>query len=307
MFQLRGIYALAPFVRSVNRAAITAALSFSVLSHAKELRVDSKENVRAIYSAEFPPHAIYEGNGYLGSRYAETCVGALIRFENSQPNDRAIVLSNGHCVSDELWEGKRDPIIDQPVAQVDESLKTFTVFDQFGQVAGALELDRVLYATFKRTDLALLSLKKTYAEIKHENWTEPLTLSSQHPVIGSKFHFFVLGISGILTSGSERGFDCMIDSFASVKEGTREMAFPDSIRYVQSAKCIGQKGSSGAALILKGTRTVIGVNNMGAEFDKSCRSSRSCYGFGQETYLIYSCLNEKNQLDFGRTGCLLDH
>jgi hypothetical protein len=31
------------------------------------------------------------------------------------------------------------------------------------------------------------------------------------------------------------------------------------------------------------------------------------YGYGQETFWLYSCLNSSNQVDLGVAGCLLPH
>jgi len=71
-------------------------------------------------------------------------------------------------------------------------------------------------------------------------------------------------------------------------------------------------------VIKAGTRTVIGVNNTINEDGETCTMNNPCevdqngnrsahrgYGYGQETYWVYSCLNQYNEIDLSVAGCLL--
>ena len=77
---------------------------------------------------------------------------------------------------------------------------------------------------------------------------------------------------------------------------------------------------SGSPVILAGTRTVVGVNNTGNDSGERCTMNNPCeidqngnveahegFSYGQQTYWIYSCLNERLELDLHKAGCLLYH
>ncbi|MEN0059976.1 MAG: hypothetical protein AAGB31_14140, partial [Bdellovibrio sp.] len=92
-----------------------------------------------------------------------------------------------------------------------------------------------------------------------------------------------------------------------------------SIRYSRpGCEVIG--GTSGSPVIRSGSRIVVGVNNTGNESGRNCTMNNPCeidengkmtahkgYTYGQQTYWVYSCLNQYNEVDLQTPGCLLPH
>ncbi len=91
----------------------------------------------------------------------------------------------------------------------------------------------------------------------------------------------------------------------------------DSIRYSKKG-CEVYGGTSGSPVIAKGERVVVGVNNTGNESGKLCTNNNPCEidvngnkkvlkgrGYAQQTYWVYSCLNEEFDIDLSKQGCNL--
>lgn len=242
----------------------------------------------------------YDFEGIVG---LSNCSGSLIQLEGAPDTDPALVLTNGHCYE----RGMPRPgqvIYGRP------SSRRFDLLDANGGSVGRLQASSLLYATMTKTDISLYQLTLTYADIKRLYNVRPLTLSSQHPAIGTPIEV----ISGYWL----RGYTCGVEFFVHelVEEG---YSMSDSIRYTRpGCEVIG--GTSGSPVIATGTRTVVGINNTGNEDGQRCTLNNPCeidehgnvkyirgYSYGQQTYWIYTCLNESRQIDLARPGCLLPH
>ncbi|MGZ3774264.1 MAG: trypsin-like serine peptidase [Pseudobdellovibrionaceae bacterium] len=231
------------------------------------------------------------------------CSGSLIRLENAKDEDNAMVLTNGHC----LETGMPKP--GQAVYGI-QSTRAFKLFNNQDQVVGRLNATQVMYSTMTKTDMTLYKLKETYKEIKQKYDVNPMTLSSQHPSVSTSIE--------VISGYWNRGYSCSIEAFISqLKEGgwTQE----DSIRYSRPG-CLVIGGTSGSPIIQAGTRTVIGINNTGNESGYKCTMNNPCevdetgnvtahkdYSYGQQTYLVYDCLNQFNEIDLNLKDCKLIH
>jgi V8-like Glu-specific endopeptidase len=113
-----------------------------------------------------------------------------------------------------------------------------------------------------------------------------------------------------------RGYSCNIETFVPKLEEDGWVC-EDSIRYSRPG-CETIGGTSGSPVIRAGTRTVIGVNNTGNEDGEKCTMNNPCeidkdgkivfqkgYSYGQQTYWVYSCLNQYNEIDLKVPGCQL--
>src|SRR5690606_36386366 len=87
------------------------------------------------------------------------CSGSLVRAPSSQPDDPALVMSNGHCLQSGS-PGPGEVVRDQP------STRSFTLLDGAGGGLGTLRADRVAYGTMTDTDVWLYQLTSTYAQIE---------------------------------------------------------------------------------------------------------------------------------------------
>lgn len=227
------------------------------------------------------------------------CSGSLVRFDDSTDNDRAMVLSNGHCVR-LLRPGSA--IIDRP------SLKRITFLTPSGEKIGSTVTRKIIYATMTDTDLSLYQLGMTFNEIRTRFSVEPLTLSRQTVQIGDAIE--------IISGYWRRGYSCDVENIVfNLIEG--DWLFKNAIRYSRpGCEVIG--GTSGSPAVLAGTRTVIGVNNTMNERGLRCEINNPCevdedgevffekgIGYAQQVAAIYTCRNDDNNIDLNKPGCTL--
>lgn len=231
------------------------------------------------------------------------CSGSLIRLENSRDEDKALILTNGHC----LETGMPKP---GQFVYGQQSSRTFKLFNDQDRVVGRLTATQIVYSTMTKTDMTIYKLKESYKDIKSLYGVNPLTLSSQHPSVSEPIE--------VISGYWNRGYSCSIEAFITqLKESG--WTTDDSIRYSRPG-CIVIGGTSGAPVIRAGTRTVIGVNNTGSESGHKCTMNNPCevdengnvtahkdYSYGQETYWVYSCLNQFNEVDLSLKDCELPH
>ena len=158
--------------------------------------------------------------------------------------------------------------------------------------------------------MTLYKVKETYAEIKAKYNINAMTLSSAHPSIGDQME--------VISGYWYRGYSCNIEAFINtLKED--QWTMNDSIRYSRPG-CLVIGGTSGSPIVAKGTRIVIGINNTGNESGRKCTMNNPCeidekgnikaergFSYGQQTYWVYSCLNQYNEVDLSVPGCLLPH
>ena len=243
------------------------------------------------------------GYDFEGIVALSNCSGGLIQLETSRDTDLALVLTNGHCYEyGFIADGK--VIVDQP------SRRRFQLMDSQAKTVGTLNATKVVYATMTKTDMTIYQLQETYAEIKTKYNIRPLMLSARPPLVKDA--------TQILSGYWRKGYSCGIDAIIEkLKEG--DWTCEQSFRYSQPG-CETIGGTSGSPVILTGTRTVIGVNNTGNENGEACTENNPCevdshgnisyqkgYSYGQQTYWLYSCLSDTNQLDLNKPGCLLPH
>jgi hypothetical protein len=249
--------------------------------------------LRAEISSDVTPAYDFRGIVALSN-----CSGSLVRFDDSQDADRAMVLSNGHCF------GLIDP---GRVIQNQSQSRSFDVLGAEAQKLGTVRADRILYATMTKTDMILYQLRETYAEIRDRFDVEALTLSREGPELGTEIE--------VLSGYWKRGYSCSVEAIApTLREG--RWSFVDSIRYTSSCNTIG--GTSGSPVLASGTRLVVAVNNTGNTAGRRCEVNNPCevnedgsvvyqkgYSYAQQTSWIYSCRNAEGVIDLAVSGCLL--
>ncbi len=236
----------------------------------------------------------------------DNCSGSLVRFEHSNDADRAMVMTNGHCVPMGMFGGFIKPgehLFRKPAK------RSFKFLNHDGSLSqNSVVSTQILFATMTGTDVALYELELSYAQIKSRFEIDPLTLDSRRPTEGEAIE--------ILSGYWQRGYSCQIDGFVyKMKEDA--YTWVDSIRYSRSGcKTIG--GTSGSPILSVNTRKVIGVNNTGSEDGKPCTMNNPCevsaegavyaekgLSYGQQTFRFYSCLNADGALDVRVRGCAL--
>jgi V8-like Glu-specific endopeptidase len=244
--------------------------------------------------------AQYNFEGIVG---LDNCSGSVIRLENSRDTDNALVLTNGHC----LETGFPKPgtyVYGKP------SRRAFRLFNAGMEAVGRLTATTIVYSSMTKTDMTIYKLSETYADIKSKYGVNALTLSSQRPTEKTQIE--------VISGYWKRGYSCEIEAFIPHLEEAG-FTWDDSIRYSRpGCQVIG--GTSGSPIIQKDTRTVIGVNNTGSDSGDMCSMNNPCeidsngkktayrgYTYGEQTYWVYSCLNQYNEIDVNVPGCQLHH
>ena len=249
------------------------------------------------------PALLAPGVNFLGTVALNNCSGALVRFRQSRPDDRALVLTNGHCLESGL-PSPGQVITDAP------SRRTFDLMNKdASDVLGTLSAESMLYGTMTDTDVALYLLTDTYTEITQRYGVQPLTVSDKHPTAGAAI--------SIVSAYWRRTYTCSIDNFVSElhEDG---WIFRDAIRYTAKG-CAVIGGTSGAPIIGTDPSQVIGINNTINEQGGRCTRNNPCEvdqngsvvvkkgtGYGEQVYLFYGCLDGTGHgIDLNRAGCSL--
>ncbi len=244
-----------------------------------------------------------ESNGddydFEGIVKLSNCSGSVIHFKGQPLSAKALVLTNGHCLG--------RPFV-RPGAFIlnKKSQRPMKVADS-NRTFHPIRAQKIIYGTMTTTDAAIYEIQRTYRELQ-ELGIRPFELNDRRPEIRTAIN--------IISGYWERGYHCKIDDFVYLLR-EEEWSFSDSIRYTsQGCKTIG--GTSGAPIIMDGTRTVIGVNNTGNQSGRRCTTNNPCEvdrsgrvtvrrgaSYGQQTYLFYGCLNSDYEIDLNLPTCQL--
>ncbi len=245
---------------------------------------------------------VNDGYNYEAIIRLNNCSGSLIRYTTSLDTDRAVVLTNGHC----LEGGMPEP---GTFVYNEASKRRFEVLHpRTAATIGELFATRVIYATMTKTDITLYQLEETYKDIETKFGMRPLTLAKVIANIGDEIE--------IISGYWRKGYACEVESFAeTLREGGYVME--KSLRYSRpGCEIIG--GTSGSPVIAAGTRTVVAINNTINENGRECEMNNPCevqkdgsviakkgYGYAQQTVQIYSCLDQDLKFDLDLEKCRL--
>ena len=229
------------------------------------------------------------------------CSGSLVAFNGQSLESKAIVMTNGHCISapggflkpGEVWANRSAP---RKMKVYDSKMKLHNI-----------EATKILYATMTNTDLAYYELNESYNDIMKRTKVRPFLLDSARPLAGISID--------IISGYWDRGYSCEIDGFVfAMKEDA--WTFTDSVRYTPGCNTIG--GTSGSPIIARGERRVVAINNTSNESGRRCTMNNPCefdeagqvtvrkgVRYGQQTYHTYSCLTPDFRIDLNRAGCEL--
>ncbi|GAB2724369.1 S1 family peptidase [Streptomyces bullii] len=237
---------------------------------------------------------------FAGTVSLSNCSGSVVRMSNSQDDDPALVLTNGHC----LESGFPRPgqvIVDQA------SSRSFGLLNSAGTRVATLRASKIAYATMTDTDAAVYQLTRTYGQIKSAYGIDALTLQGTRPAAGTAI--------SVVSGYWKRIYNCSIDGFVyRLKEG--DWTWKDSVRYTSACNTIG--GTSGSPVVDTATGKVVAVNNTGNEDGERCTVNNPCevdengtvtvrkgINYAQQTYPFAACFGVDNKLDLSASGCTL--
>ncbi|MGW2583534.1 S1 family peptidase [Streptomyces virginiae] len=246
------------------------------------------------------PAATAAAVDFAGTVALSNCSGSVVRAPGSQPNDLALVLSNGHCL-ESGFPAAGEVVKDRP------SSRSFSLLNSAGSKVGTLRASKVAYATMTDTDISIYQLTRTYAQIQSQYGISPLTLDGARPTQGSAIK--------VVSGYWKRIYSCTVDGFAyRLKEG--DWTWKDSVRYTSACNTIG--GTSGSPVVDTVTGKVVAVNNTGNEDGARCTVNNPCevdqngnvtvrqgINYAQQTYIVVPCIAPGNKIDLNRAGCTL--
>jgi V8-like Glu-specific endopeptidase len=264
--------------------------------------------------------AAYSGIGLIKIQQFSTCTGFLLNNRSSAP---AYVVTNAHCIDlISNLPGANEIIINRKIRSWSKAGAplTFTP-NYFAQVAHprrSYEVQKVLYATMKNNDVALLELLPTQGAIAATGIV-PLNLAPKPSPVGEKIA--VVGVPGARVP-FDRQFlhrsTCTLGATVPVQEGI--YTWPQSLRN----RCSVVGGMSGSPLLAGGQ--VVGIiNTSGAEVNLShqrCLIDEPCElrpsptqqprwingndNYGQLLTKITTCFNRQGIFDLFQPSCHLD-
>lgn len=236
---------------------------------------------------------------FNGVAKLSNCSGALFRFKSSVGEDKALVLTNGHCV-------KINSKLIEPNFYVSNLVndREISLFDSNYEIR-SFKASRLVFATLSISDIAIYELNRTYTEL--ENFGIDSFLLSDTPTL--------MGIAIDIPSGKwKQGFRCSTEAeIEALKEG--RWLFHSSIRYSDSG-CNIFGGTSGAPVIASGSREIIAINNTYNSGRNDCSINNPCElkdegfvsfrkrGYAQQTYLLYDCFDFNNKFNIDNKECI---
>jgi V8-like Glu-specific endopeptidase len=235
---------------------------------------------------------------FSGTVALSNCSGAIVRWSSSKASDAAMMLTNGHCVD---FMATREVIVDQP------AVRNVTLLTSSGDTAGTVQTERIIYGTMWKTDVALYELGATYQQLSDQYGVPALTLASAKP---KPKHQPISVISGYWLTE----YKCNLNGFA-YRLHEYVWTWRQSLRYSDGG-CQVIGGTSGSPILDK-DRVQIGINNTINEDGERCTLNNPCEenrkgkisvhlhrGYGQETWIFYTCLSGTD-LDLDKKGCRL--
>ncbi|MDR7281184.1 trypsin-like serine protease [Catenuloplanes atrovinosus] len=228
-----------------------------------------------------------------GAAEVGNCSGSVVRTATSSPDDPALLLTNGHCVSPRPAPGTA--VVDQPDVQ------TVRILDRQGYHRASAGTSRLLYATMTGTDIALYRLDRTYAELG----VKVFTLATAPVAPGTRL--------AVVAPGNR--FECTVDA---VIPQLREGGYQQDDAYRYDAACGPRHGDSGAPLVLADGSTIVGVHGTGNDDGEECTENNPCEvaadgtvrveqgrRYGQRTTMLAACLTTGSVLDLTLPDCTL--
>ena len=247
-----------------------------------------------------PAGADSSAGRFTGTASLPGCSGAVVRWASALDDDRAVVLTNGHCVR-QPYLGARETLVDR------KHWRKIDLLNDRGEVALPARAVRLLYASMYRTDLAVLELRETYADLAEAGVT-PLSLAPRGPSRGDEVR---------IPSGYWREQRSCTTEGTAYRLHEREWDWWRSIRLPALDGCRIRGGYSGSPIVSRDTGLVVGIANTGYVggrrcIDSACEESRrgdvvmrKNMNYGQQTSWLLTCLDAGRSFDLETPGCKL--
>jgi hypothetical protein len=237
---------------------------------------------------------------FTGTARLPGCSGAVVRWPSALEEDPAVVITNGHCVRFPFL-GAREVLVDQ------KQFKRIELLDGRGQVATTVRGTRLAYASMYRTDLAVYELRESYADLAAAGVT-PLTLATEGPARGDRVR---------IPSGYWTEQRACTTTGTAYRLHEQVWDWWRSIRLPALDGCAIRGGYSGSPIVSRETGLVVGIANTGYVGGRRCIDSaceenqrgrvvmRKNMNYGQQTWLLTTCVGADRRFDLSAPGCRL--
>jgi hypothetical protein len=237
---------------------------------------------------------------FTGTARLPGCSGAVVRWPSALEEDPAVVITNGHCVRFPFL-GAREVLVDQ------KQFKRIELLDGRGRVATTVRGTRLAYASMYRTDLAVYELRESYADLAAAGVT-PLTLATAGPARGDRVR---------IPSGYWTEQRACTTTGTAYRLHEQVWDWWRSIRLPALDGCAIRGGYSGSPIVSRETGLVVGIANTGYVGGRRCIDSaceenqrgrvvvRKNMNYGQQTWLLTTCVGADRRFDLAVPGCRL--
>lgn len=238
---------------------------------------------------------------YEGTADFSNCSGFLFKTADAPMSNKALVMTNGHCVTTFLGRMILSP--GQAIANQSKSRSVSIVTERLTKLK--LNTRKLVYATMTGTDMAIYELGLSYQDL-FDRGIRSFELAATSPQKST--------LVEVISGHKNIDYSCAIDEIlVGLREGGFD--FNQSLRF--SSECEQSNGTSGSPVILKNTRQVVGISNTFNKSGRSCTDNNPCeidndgsisifHGarYGQQTALLTECITS-GKLDLSLAECKL--
>jgi V8-like Glu-specific endopeptidase len=254
----------------------------------------------------------YNGVGLIEVDYG-VCTGFAIAIGN-HPQSPAYILTNAHCQGPNgRLPGAQDIIVNRRI----NSNFVVNYFHDFKAERLSMPIKKIVYATMKNNDIAILELYKTQQEAIAAG-IQPLKISPHPPTKGEE-----IAVVGIPSEGVKPKLNFLHKSRCKIG---KIVTIAESVYYWQKSiehRCSIVGGMSGSPMISRKHDRVVGIVNTGVD-DKAikqpeCSLNRPCEvgkdgqrrtfpqeNYGQLIHHITTCFNSQGVFNLYQPGCQLE-
>lgn len=248
---------------------------------------------------------------FNGSASINGCSGALFIMKGMVPTQKALLITNGHCIrlkdlrgSGTLYPAPGERIHDLEVPEVRE--KTHLTLHS-GRGSWNLAPEKLLFATMTGTDIAIYELGETYQELDFRYGLKPFALDREPLKRGNPV---------VIHAGNYNRTElCQMDGWANLREGPYHTN--QAVRF--SPECSIYNGFSGSPVMKPGSRIISALANthydeeaegLLCDIGKTCEvddqgqvlAPKNGQSYGVSVHRLYDCFDGK-RLNFRTPRC----
>jgi Trypsin-like peptidase domain len=266
----------------------------------------------------------YSGIGLIKIRNFSNCTGFFVQSSNTAP---AYVVTNAHCIDliSKLL-GPNEIVVNRNLRTSGRSAPVLTYTPNYfarpdshserlrQRPRRTYRVQKVLYATMKNSDIAILELPITQGELMRTGIV-PLQIARQLPSPGQRIE--VVGVPGEVLPENRQFLHrstCLLGATVQVREGVYQWT------HALRNRCSVVGGMSGSPMISNGQ--AVGIINTGGGYDRVnnlCALNNPCEvgangrpvatineNYGQQIDRLPGCFTNQGLFSLNQPGCRLD-